>query len=53
MANAHPRLVEAARYLAPSNREHGVVSTLAQLLDAPSSGNRHGRVVQAAGPQIR
>lgn len=34
MANAHPDVVAACRYLAPSNREHGVVSTLSQLLES-------------------
>lgn len=32
MSNAHPRVIEACRYLAPSNREHGVVTTLTRLL---------------------
>ncbi len=32
MANAHPKVVQAARYLAPSNRDQGVISTLAKLL---------------------
>lgn len=36
MANAHPRITSAARYLAPSNRDHGVITTLAQLLGAPA-----------------
>jgi hypothetical protein len=34
MANAHPEVVQACRYLAPSNREHGVVTTLTGLLSA-------------------
>jgi len=33
MANAHPELLRAARYVAPSNRERGVITTLAGLLD--------------------
>lgn len=52
MANAHPRLVEAARYLAPSNRDHGVISTLEQMLEA-SSSLAPNQVVQAARPPIR
>jgi len=32
MANAHPKLLRAARYVAPSNREHGVITTLTNLL---------------------
>ena len=32
MANAHPRLLAAARHVAPSNRDHGVITTLAELL---------------------
>lgn len=32
MANAHPTIRESARYLAPSNEEHGVVATLTHLL---------------------
>jgi len=32
MSNAHPQVIEASRYLAPSNREHGVVTTLTRLL---------------------
>jgi Cof subfamily protein (haloacid dehalogenase superfamily) len=34
MANAHPKLLRAARYVAPSNREHGVITTLTTLLHA-------------------
>lgn len=34
MANAHPRVLRAARYRAPSNRDHGVVSVLGQLVRA-------------------
>jgi len=38
MANAHPMLLRAARYVAPSNREHGVITTLSHWLeDAGSS----------------
>ncbi len=33
MANAHPVVAEVARHRAPSNREHGVLSTLERLLD--------------------
>ena len=36
MANAHPEVREACRYVAPSNREHGVVTTLTSLLSAGS-----------------
>ncbi|ACZ32309.1 HAD-superfamily hydrolase, subfamily IIB [Xylanimonas cellulosilytica DSM 15894] len=32
MADAHPRVREAARFMAPSHREHGVVQTLTRLL---------------------
>lgn len=32
MANAHPQVVERARYRAPSNRDHGVVRVLERLL---------------------
>ncbi len=34
MANAHPKLLRAARYVAPSNRELGVITTITGLLDA-------------------
>lgn len=34
MANAHPDLLEAARFVAPANTEHGVVTTLRRLLPA-------------------
>ncbi len=33
MANAHPRVLRAARHRAPSNRDHGVLTTLERLLD--------------------
>lgn len=33
MANAHPQIVAAAAHVAPSNREHGVITTLRALLD--------------------
>ncbi|WP_370454523.1 Cof-type HAD-IIB family hydrolase [Salinibacterium sp. dk5596] len=33
MANAHPAVRDNARYLAPSNQEHGVVTALAHLLN--------------------
>jgi hydroxymethylpyrimidine pyrophosphatase-like HAD family hydrolase len=32
MSNAHPQVLARARYTAPSNREHGVVRTLAAVL---------------------
>lgn len=36
MANAHPQIIEAATYIAPTNAEHGVLKVLDQLLaDAP------------------
>lgn len=35
MANAHPEVVERARYLAPSNGERGVLTVLEHLLSAP------------------
>ncbi|MCC6496345.1 MAG: HAD family hydrolase [Propionibacteriaceae bacterium] len=34
MANAHPKLLRAARYVAPSNIELGVITTITELLDA-------------------
>ena len=60
MANAHPKLTRAARYIAPSNKDHGVISTMAQLLGVPfdaaapaQAEQSVGEVVQAAGPRIR
>lgn len=45
MADAHPTVVGRARYLAPSNRENGVVRTIAAVLGIPLSeltpGTRH------------
>ncbi|CAN5186482.1 Cof-type HAD-IIB family hydrolase [soil metagenome] len=35
MADAHPTVVERARYLAPSNRANGVVRTIAAVLGIP------------------
>lgn len=35
MTNAHPKLIRAARYIAPSNLQHGVISTLSELLGVP------------------
>ena len=35
MADAHPAVVERARYLAPSNRANGVVRTIATVLAIP------------------
>ena len=35
MADAHPTVVERARYLAPSNRANGVVRTIARVLGIP------------------
>lgn len=32
MANAHPRVIERARFVAPSNRDLGVITTLRRLL---------------------
>lgn len=34
MANAHPDVIEAARFVAPANREHGVVRVIERLLEA-------------------
>lgn len=34
MANAHPRIIEAARYIAPPNAAHGVLTVLDELLEA-------------------
>lgn len=34
MANAHPRIIEAARYVAPTNADHGVLTVLDELLEA-------------------
>lgn len=36
MANGHPNLIDAARYVAPANTEHGVVTTLNRLLGSPT-----------------
>ncbi|MBN9198419.1 MAG: Cof-type HAD-IIB family hydrolase [Microbacterium ginsengisoli] len=33
MANAHPDIVARARYVAPSNRDHGVITVLRSILD--------------------
>lgn len=33
MANAHPLVAERARYSAPSNLDHGVITTIERLLD--------------------
>ena len=33
MANAHPEIVSAARYVAPANTDHGVIRTLELLLE--------------------
>ena len=35
MANAHPEVLDTARYVAPTNREHGVLSVVERLLDQP------------------
>lgn len=35
MANAHPDVIDRARFVAPSNNDAGVVRTLAAALDAP------------------
>lgn len=37
MSNAHPQVIEACRHLAPSNRDHGVVTTLIELLGAETA----------------
>lgn len=34
MANAHPDVIDTARYLAPTNRDHGVLMVLEELLAA-------------------
>ena len=53
MANAHPMLLSAARYVAPSNRDHGVITTLSRWLEStgPSeaSGARRGSLSLASG----
>jgi len=36
MANAHPEVLDTARYVAPTNRDHGVLSVLERLLEEPS-----------------
>lgn len=36
MENAHPDLAKHARFRAPSNRDHGVVKTILQMLDHPN-----------------
>ena len=33
MANAHPDIIEASNYVAPSYKENGVITVLAKLLD--------------------
>lgn len=35
MANGHPDVIDTARYLAPTNREHGVLRVLERLLEDP------------------
>jgi Cof subfamily protein (haloacid dehalogenase superfamily) len=37
MANAHPEVIEAARFVAPTNREQGVLQVLELLLEASES----------------
>jgi Cof subfamily protein (haloacid dehalogenase superfamily) len=37
MANAHPSVIEAARYVAPTNLDHGVLQVLEQLLEASAA----------------
>ena len=53
MANAHPMLLSAARYVAPSNREHGVITTLSRWLGStgPSEAScaRRGSMSLALG----
>ena len=36
VANAHPEVLERARFRAPSNLDHGVVTTIERLLEARS-----------------
>ncbi|MFD1656713.1 Cof-type HAD-IIB family hydrolase [Streptomyces caeni] len=36
MTNAHPEVIRRARYLAPPNTEHGVLRTLARMMDLPT-----------------
>lgn len=38
VANAHPDILAAARYMAPSNRDHGVLAVLQRLLGHEASG---------------
>lgn len=42
MANAHPKILEAARSVAPSNVEDGVVRTIRDVLGMPSAGDPVG-----------
>ncbi|MGV8979399.1 MAG: Cof-type HAD-IIB family hydrolase [Cellulomonas sp.] len=42
MAEAHPAVIERARYLAPSNQANGVVRTIAAVLAIPWSGLEAG-----------
>lgn len=32
VANAHPEIIRRARFVIPSNRDHGVITTLTQLI---------------------
>ncbi|WP_181833894.1 HAD-IIB family hydrolase [Acidipropionibacterium virtanenii] len=42
MANAHPDLIARARFLAPANTEHGVITTVTRLLDTNGTGDEDG-----------
>lgn len=42
MANAHPLLLERARFTAPPNTENGVVRTISAVLGFPWTGEREG-----------
>lgn len=48
MANAHPAVIERARYLAPSNLEEGVIATLEQLI--PCGGSEPVRIPVSPRP---
>lgn len=42
MANGHPDLIGRARFIAPANTDHGVITTLNRLLEATRPGDEDG-----------
>lgn len=42
MANGHPDLIARARFIAPANTDHGVITTLERLLEATRPGDEDG-----------